>query len=401
MYRKSAGFLITTFLCFSLASCPGLIARADTKPAPAANAKPAEDPEVKLGRENAAENDKTVKLVTDPAILNRVRTIGNKLAAIANTVEVPALWGDSHLKVFPYTFKVVQDKDVNAYSMPGGFIYVNTGLLNFVHSDDELAGVLGHEITHCAHHHMLKLMHEQNKMQPAIAALILGLITTKTSSEDLGNWIMASQLYLTAKMNSYGVEAEKDADHGAVFYMMKAGYNPVGILTFMERLARQEMLQPDTNWGIYQTHPPSPERAAALLQELKDLHVPIDRRKVDPGLRADYVTSKLNDVPVMEVKMYNTPIAYLAADGSSTAESRAEAACQAINALFDEGLLVSDVRLTQDKNGIIARGQPIVTFSAADATAQKSTPQDLSKNALDALKKVIWEDRFNRMPGAG
>ena len=86
------------------------------------------------------------------------------------------MWGSSQLKQFNYTFRVVDDKDVNAYSLPGGFIYVNKGLLDYVHSDDELAGVLAHEITHASHHHMVKLMHEQSKIQnvllPALARLV-------------------------------------------------------------------------------------------------------------------------------------------------------------------------------------------------------------------------------------
>src|SRR5579872_2476080 len=154
--------LRTARIAATLSTLPALLAVcvgpmwADDK-----NKAKAEDPEVKLGRENAAENDKNIKLVTDAAVVDRVNRIGQEIAAVANSVEIPAIWGTPNVKKFAYTFKVVDDKDVNAYSLPGGFIYVNKGLLDYVHSDDELAGVLAHEITHAAHHHMVKLMHEQ------------------------------------------------------------------------------------------------------------------------------------------------------------------------------------------------------------------------------------------------
>src|SRR5258706_8226318 len=139
---------------------------------------PEEDPEVKLGRENAKANDEApgMKLITDAKLLDRVNKIGQELAAVANVEKVTALWGSSDVKKFAYTFKIVDDKDVNAYSLPGGFIYVNKGTLDYVHSDDELAGVLAHEIAHASHHHMMKLIREQNKMQPLTLLALLAAV---------------------------------------------------------------------------------------------------------------------------------------------------------------------------------------------------------------------------------
>src|SRR5437016_3439628 len=175
---------------------------------------PAEDSEVKLGRENAKANDEQpgIKFITDAALLDRVNKIGQEIAAVANVEKFPALWGSADVKKFNYTFKIVDDKDVNAYSLPGGFIYVNKGTLDYVHSDDELAGVLAHEIAHAAHHHMMKLIKEQNKMQPFLPLILLAAILAKGQSANLGALAMAGQLYMVAKLNSYGVEAEKDAD---------------------------------------------------------------------------------------------------------------------------------------------------------------------------------------------
>src|SRR5207247_1497435 len=115
---------------------------------------------------------------------DRLNKIGQEIAAVANVEKVPALWGNAEVKKFSYTFKIVDDKDVNAYSLPGGFVYVNKGLLDYIHSDDELAGVLGHEIAHAAHHHMMKLLKEQSKMQPFLPLAILAMVLAGGKGSD-------------------------------------------------------------------------------------------------------------------------------------------------------------------------------------------------------------------------
>jgi len=360
---------------------------------------PEEDPEVRLGRENAAENDRTVKLITDAALLDRVNRIGREIAAIANSEQIPVLWGQPELKKFEYTFKIVQDKDVNAYSLPGGFIYVHTGLLDYIHSDDELAGVLAHEIAHAAHHHMMKLIGEQNKMQRnLILPILLAAILTRSGGQDLGNLLLAGQLYMVAKLNSYGVEAEKDSDQAAVRYLMKTKYNPVGLLTFMERLARDELRGPERELGIFRTHPPSPERARALLALLGEMKIPVHRRDVDPTLSARVGTTTMNGVTLAEVKLNKTVIARLAAAEGQSGEERAKQFSENLNRLLDAGLQMYEVRLNPDKTRVLARSQTLLAFTQADADAQKTTVAQLSQDALSAIKNLLWQDQFNRIP---
>ena len=114
--------------------------------------------EIKLGKDAAVQVDKDMKLITTGPELDRVVKIGNKLAAIAASVNVPATWGINRLSKFDYTFKLVDAKDINAFSLPGGFIYVNKGLVDAVQSDHELAGVIAHELAHAAHHHRIFIM---------------------------------------------------------------------------------------------------------------------------------------------------------------------------------------------------------------------------------------------------
>lgn len=371
------------------------VAADDKKPKP-----PAEDNEVKLGRESATETDKELKLVTDAAVLERVNRIGQELAAVANVEEIKALWGDSKVKKFTYSFKVVDEKDVNAFSLPGGFIYVNKGLLDYVHSDDELAGVLAHEVAHAAHHHMMKLIREQNKIQNVLLpALLAAIVVGKSGGDSAGNLLLGGQLYLTAKLNTYGVEAEKDADQTGMHYLTKTKYNPVGLLTFMERLAKDEQRGPERTLGIYRTHPPSPERARSALAELKELNIPVNRRSVDPMIRATSTIVMVKGVSLAEVKMYKTVVGRFAAADGQTAEERGKKIADLMNTMFDQGLQMYEVRLSPDKSRVLARYWTLAVFTPADAAPQSQSVPELAQSALEAVKSLLWQDQMNKPSG--
>ncbi|MGC8668945.1 MAG: M48 family metalloprotease [Chthonomonadales bacterium] len=406
VWKRIGVLAVGTALWGSLAVPSGALPGAGASPSnasQAAAAKPspaAEDEEVKLGRENAAENDKQVKLITDAAILDRVNRIGQEIAAVANSVEVPALWGSSTVKKFHYTFKVVDDKDVNAYSLPGGYIYVNKGLLDYVHSDDELAGVLAHEITHVAHHHMMKLLKEQSKMQPFLPLILLAAVLSKANGQDVSTLALATNLYMVAKLNSYGVKAEEDADHGAVEYLIHTHYNPVGLLTFMERLAKDEALKPDRPLGIYRTHPPTPERAQALIAELRELKIPLTRTATDPSLAAQVSNVEVNGAQLAEVKIYKTVVARVAPWDGVSAEARARKVSEVLDRLLDQNLQMYELRLSSDKRTIYARNETLIAFTDADAAAQKVPAEKLAQNTLEALRTVIWQGALNRLPAS-
>lgn len=353
----------------------------------------ADDSEVRLGRENAEENDKQVKLITDPAIVDRVNRIGQEIAAIANKYPIPATWGSSQMKRFQYTFKVVDDKDVNAYSLPGGFIYVNKGLLDFTRSDDELAGVLAHEVAHAAHHHMMKLIREQSKLDRALLPLKLlamGLLITKpgANANDAQNLLLATQLYTIARINTYGVEAEKDADNMAIHLLRKTSYNPVGLYSFMTRLAALERTKILVDLGIFRTHPPGEERVEAAQNLLTELNIPILLSQVDPSLHAvvTMVKGKSENIALAEIKFRNIVLCRVAADGDKTAEERGQLIAKRFTTLFDTRLQPFEVRATPDQTRVLLRNQTLLTM--ADATAQGKTIPQLARELVDAILQV-------------
>jgi predicted Zn-dependent protease len=365
-----------------------------TKPTP-------EDNEIKLGRDNAAEVEKSVKLITDPAVVERVQRIGKEIAAVANRLEVQASYGDSTVKQFEYTFKVIDDKDINAFSLPGGFIYVHSGLLNYIQSDDELAGVLAHEVAHASHHHMMKLIAQYNKEQKKLIFLVpLIALGGGGAAANLGNLLMAGQLYLVAKQNTWGMDAERDADQAGMEYLRHTKYNPVGELTFMERLARDELARPQVEWGIYRTHPPSPERARALTAKLESLNIPINRRDTDASIRAIVEASKLNGSDVATVKMSKTQVARFAPFDGMTALERAKDFAAKVNSLFDDKLQMFEIRTSADKTKVSVRGVTVYAAYDADSQAFGLTRTELAASTQKALTNLLFRDSINRIPGS-
>ncbi len=340
-------------------------AHAQTAPA----AKPAkEDPEIKMGREAHEEMLKDgIKLVRDPKVMERVERIGKKLADIARVTPVDAAYGSATLVPYDYHFFVVDDPDINAFCLPGGYIYINSGLLNYVQSDDELAGVIGHEITHAAHHHVLRLQKEQSKINNQMLIGALVTLVARVPAADAMNVIQGLQLVAIQKLNGFGQTAEKDADHGGVIFTEKAGYNPVGMLTFMERLERDQRMRPDIDQGIFRTHPPEKQRAEAITKQLTVMNVPIQRRAVTNMLKVAVKTVPIgNDKTASEVTLDNRPLFRTAS------RDRADESANTLDGLLNDDIQLYDV--TRKGASVLVRGETVWTAQPDDAVLTLGMP---------------------------
>ena len=377
-------FLPCTFLALALATSS---ARADdlNPDHPPRGATPTE---TKQGEEAAAdfEKSKTVKLLdakSSPdakALLEKLNTMAKKLGAASNRPDVA------------YTVKVVEDKDVNAFTLPGGKIYVYRGLLDMAASDDEIAGVLAHEIGHNTRLHALRGAKLNKKFGwvnlLAIAGMLAGAGSNNGRSQNSGaNIAQFSQYLLVGIMNGYGVGFEKEADKAAIPMMEKAGYNPSAMVTFMERLELQQQRMPQVNLGIFQTHPPSDERADAAREELENEGITFAPREVSGALQAVAAPKDgrwkvtLGEVQLLELAP------------APDAKTRAQTAATRTNALLRDGLKAWEVSA---KNGqLIARGQVLAKASGADATLFKMDADKIAQGWLQNYQRLFWREQLN------
>jgi predicted Zn-dependent protease len=402
---------VAALVVAGLSAAPAPFAFAEDTPAKPAAAKkekekapkpPAEDPEVKLGRETHEDLLRSgLKLVKDPAILTRVETIGKKVAAIANANPIPAAYGSSKHVPYDYRFFVVDDDDVNAFSLPGGFIYINKGILRYSQSDDELAGVIGHEIAHAAHHHVAKLQREQSRLNTQMAIGLLAALVARVPTADTMNLMTGFQLIALQKVNGFGQDAERDADHAGVILAQKAGYNPVGSLTFMERLGRDQKQRPDVEMGIFRTHPPEKERSGLIESQIVSMGLPVNRREVTNTLRVQVRSvsagkegeaqpiAGTSEVLLDGKLLYRTPDA-----------DRAKEVASSINRLLDQNLQIYDLKL--QGASVYAKGKPVISVRdedvpayATSGTAAPMSAETAADSAFKTLRNALYRHLLN------
>jgi len=348
--------------------------------------------EEQLGREYAKQVEQQCKLCEDKAINDRIDRIGQSLAKIANSNEVKARYGSSEIYKFKYVFKVVEDKDVNAFSLPGGIIYVNSGLIDLAQSDDEIAGVLAHEIAHSAHHHMSQLIRKQSTVDRYVALVTLAGILSNMRSNDLNNLLYGAQMIKTGKMSGYTMEAEKDADRTAVAYLARSSYKPDGMLTFMKKLEDETDANPGVSLGIYQTHPAPFRRVASISKAMREEGVPVDLRKARGIVYAKTVPSPDDDTRYDVVIGKKVVYAPAGMGAGPSSKERADALAGTINKLLDSGITLKDISEDRSHDRLLAKGQEVLKIEAADALIMGEKSGALLERAKSALEYAIWAD---------
>ncbi len=171
--------------------------------------------EVEKGRKIARRVEETLPLTPDEAMQARVRTIGERLVAVCDRQE------------FPYHFAIVEDDEVNAFSLPGGYVFLHHGLVKKTASDDELAGVIAHEIAHITARHAIT----RYERSIGLALLQLATLATQEGAAIEGVGLAGAATHLANARHD-----ELEADTLAVQYMKAAGFDPTGMLTFLETL---------------------------------------------------------------------------------------------------------------------------------------------------------------------
>lgn len=363
------------FIAVLLTACPA--GAAPEAPRPAANDAASEEAkqvaeEVRMGRRIAADLEREYKLVNDPAALARLARIGGDLTAVCGGPR------------YRYIFKILATNDINAVSLPGGFIYVTKGLLGFVRSDDELAGVLAHEIAHSSRRHVRELMRREEKLNRQMLFGMLGAILAgATSGEGFGSMLLGAEMLKTSFLSGYTQKVESEADRSALDYLIKTGrYNPVGALTVIERLARDEARRTGAPLGVYQTHPDSAQRATAMADYLRERGISIDRLAVQDPLRA---VARAAD-PGTEVVL-NGIVLYRTTAGQAVADAIAAH----INRLIKQGLQLHAVSVGPDGISVSAAGEVVLTVSAADAALAGAPPADVAAQAAQRLRDALWK----------
>jgi hypothetical protein len=210
------------------------------------------DTEIKMGKTYADEVEKSSKLITDSVITEYVNRIGQNIVK------------NSDCKV-PFTIKVIDSDEINAFALPGGFFYVNSGLILNADEEAELAGVMAHETAHVCAHHAVREMTRMNYAQLGTIPLIF-----------IGGWTgygiyEAASIGIPITFMHFSREFESQADYLGVQYMYRAGYDPQAFITFFEKIQALEKRKPGAVAKVFADHPQTPDRILHSQEEIEHI----------------------------------------------------------------------------------------------------------------------------------
>ena len=349
--------------------------------------------EVEIGKQASAEIEAEFPLVEDKETLDKLAATVDKIALLSERPEVK------------FTCKILKSDDVNAYSIPGGSIlpdgsvqagstvYVTQGLLKFVHSDHELAGVLAHEIAHTAHYDALRQLDEYSRSsKDTLLAALAGMLISKGNANAAGLFYLAGQLVQTAKTHSYTITLEEEADLGALRYLSGTDYSPVGLLTFLERLDALGVTDPK-EMGIFQDHPILVQRTIYISEYLIDKGIPINRREVAGGHWAILANVQEGDVTCHRV-LIGDQVIFAPAPGEDC-EQRSLDCLKSLNLLLEDNLESYEVQVVpNEKEGfdLVARGVVILSYLPSDGAHFGKSAEELAKESKQSLALALWKD---------
>ncbi len=209
------------------------------------------DGEIKMGKQFADEIEKSTKFITDPVVDEYVNRIGQNIVK------------NSDCKV-PFTIKVIDSDEINVMALPGGFFYVNSGLVLAADEEAELAGVMAHETAHVCAHHAAREMTRLNYAQIGMVPLEILL------PYDLAGYGIyeAAQLAIPITFLQFSRDFEAQADYLGVQYMYRSGYDPQAFITFFEKVQALEKRKPGLVAKAFSDHPQTPDRILHTQEEI-------------------------------------------------------------------------------------------------------------------------------------
>ena len=225
-----------------------------------ANAEP--DPDLQKER---AIGEKVIKqieeqwpLTSDPATISKLEMIINRLEPYMQ-------------RRIDWEVRLVNSEELNAFCLPGGFIFFTTGIIKKLETDSELAAVMAHEMIHADRKHSLKMAAESQKV--TLGALAVMLLSGGTAAP-----MILAQVAQVAMTSAYTMELESEADRLGLEALIQSGYSPTGMITLFERFMAEEYKQPIHEYGIYMNHPDSPKRLSNAVKILHSKNIPIERK---------------------------------------------------------------------------------------------------------------------------
>jgi len=242
------------------------------------------DAQVRMGQQFAQQVEQTQHVITDPFVNEVVNRLGQNLQRNSDTQ-------------LPFTIKILDVQEPNAFALPGGYMFVNAGAILLADNESQLAGVMAHEIGHVAACHAARESTRGALAQIAMIPVIImtGGIAGLGASE-------AANYGIPAAFGKFSRNFEAQADYLGIQYMYKAGYDPNGMINFFEKLEALEKKRPGVYMKLYGDHPQTPDRIAKSQEEIEKILPPRNQYKIDSS---DFEQAKRRLALIMNHRLKN------------------------------------------------------------------------------------------------
>lgn len=289
-----------------------------------------------------------------------------------------------------YHFYIIDTEFINAFALPGGYIFITRGLMDFVDDDDELASVVAHELVHVSNRHGV-VMYKKNLKQMVMNFIILALTRDPKA-------IVASDMYQQSRMDIFGRSAEVEADQIGIQYMMEAGYNPHAMLKFMDKMKREGTHRPNLFEDYFDFHPPMEERKEIINAEYEKLGIgraSIDNSSIEERI---IVHEDCTEEGICTSTLYGGDMEIMRIGdngGLKTTYIRAKAISIAINDLLDKEIRMYEVKKKKEGKywSLWARNIMIVKVLPGDVEGNSVESDDaLADKWMENIKIFLWKD---------
>ncbi len=334
--------------------------------------------EAKLGKEAAEAIVRQYGLDDDETDLKRALAVARNIIKACDRPDME------------YHLYVLDSDIINAFAIPGGYVFLTRGIMDFVEDDDELASVIGHEVTHIVKKHSITLY--KKGMKDAMLNLLLLVLTRDPKA------VMAGQMIEQSRTDVYGRTAEVDADKYGLEYMYRAKYDPDGFMRFMMKMQKYDTHSPDLLYDYYEFHPPMETRIKLVEENFR-------RLGLEPPKGLGYEIS--GRLVAMEecaesgkclgsIKGPHGELLRIGDAGEDgTPYLRARKVAATLNSLFDKRMAMFELQTSAGPDGvsIIVRNTKVATVLPGDLKANDSDSADkLAGVWIEKLKQFLWND---------
>lgn len=375
---KSCSTRLFVFILFAFAFCVQVQAAPDEKKAPSDESTASEEEKV----------SSAVREIEEHFGLCEDAEINDKLERVSSRI-LDAL-SDEEKEKRDFKFKVLDDDMVNAFALSDGHMYYFRGLVELTKTDDQLAGVIGHELTHVVHKHSKKMASES--LPWMLGGIALAVVSGETAA------VLAGEMFAQAHAEAYGRKAEEDADQYGLQLMIRAGYDPIGMLQFFSFIKEEEKRNPHLFQNYFLVHPYAHERVDSQKKILRDMGYDVPDSIIRSWLESGIKVREEEGVNLVDIEFGSESIFTIAGHDAESLEERAKRITTTLDEIIRSGADRFSFRIVSDDDRAWLQAKGRIVYEPEDLDVENSGVgrDEFLKTVLGKIQRLLWEERVKQ-----